>query len=320
MKIKDNIRKDESILTDASLKAQVSENGSPKKKRRFNRRTLFKIMFVISIIFIMISLTYAWFSLSDVAHVNGLDIDVNEANNLSAGGVYVKGKIDSITGDGTSFFKPVLEDTLVGNINGYNLYKKVKGDDYTALTDNVVDVESVADNLLVVDFTLSMNSGKHNVYMVQGSGVKPEDGNDGFLEGAMRVGVLKFNEATQKYELCLIWIPDVTSTKNGTSELDSTYIEVIPSATGASEAEISIDSEHGSYVSDNGIKYVWGTIDGNPDNNIFIGELNGAEEVKYRFVIWLDGNDRECDNVLVDKDIVATFKFYPEAVANGETE
>ena len=203
MKKNDRIRKDASAISEAPVGAEVSESNAPKKKRRFTRKSLIKVMFIISIIFIMISLTYAWFSLSDVAHVNGLDIDVNEANNLSAGGVYVKGKIDSITGDGTSFFKPVLEDTLVGNSNGYNLYKKAKGDDYTALTDNVVDVESVADNLLVVDFTLSMNSGRHNVYMVQGSGVKPEDGNDGFLEGAMRVGVLKFNEDIQKYELCL---------------------------------------------------------------------------------------------------------------------
>ena len=193
MKKNDTIRKDATIVAETPVSASVSESNAPKKKRRFNRRTLFKAMFVVSIIFIMISLTYAWFSLSDTANVNGVDLGFTEANSLVAEGVFTKGKIDSVTGNGTSFYKPVMEKQLVGTSNGQNLYKLVKGDTYEQQTDDVTSVNSVVDNVLTVDFTLNI-VGKHNIYLVMGSGVSPDGAGAEFLEGAMRVAILKLNE------------------------------------------------------------------------------------------------------------------------------
>ena len=315
MKKNDKIRKDADILTEAPAGAEVNDSTAPKKKRRFNRRSLFKVMFVVSIIFIMISLTYAWFSSSETAHVNGLDVEVTDPNNLIADGIFAKGKIDSIAGNGTSFYKPEWERKLVGKNGDYNLYKLAKSGVYQPLENDVVATESVANDLLVVDFSLTI-TGKHNIYMINGSGVKPEGEGAEFLEGAIRVAVMKLNEETQQYELCLIWLPDVTSVKNGGSDLDGSLTVVYPDGDSVKEETFTVNSEHGEDTF-NGVRYVWGKIDGNNENNVLVGELDGT--AKYRCVVWLDGNDRECDNELLDRDIVATFKFIPEPIVEEST-
>ena len=312
MKMNGKFKKDAELLAD-SPKASVGESAAPKKKRKFTRKTLFKIMFVVSIIFIMISLTYSWFSLSETAHVNGVNVGVTDPNNLIADDEFlIKGKIDSIAGNGTSFFRPVWENELVATQNRFNIYKKGNSGTYNALPDNVVATEAdgfLAENLLVKDFMLSIN-GKHNIYLIEGSGVKPEGTGAEYLEGAMRVAILKFNETTNQYDLCLVWIPDVTSTKTGGSLLEDKVTVISPDGKGGTKEEtITISNNHGEATTADGVRYAWGKLDAN--NSILVGELEGT--AMYRCVIWLDGNDRECNNELLDRDIVATFKFNPEA-------
>ena len=302
---------------EALKSAETAESTAPKKKRRSTRRILFNAMFVMSIIFIMISLTFSWFSLSDTSHVDGAQLGISDANNLEVGGQFSLGKIDSVAGDGVSFFEPVLENKLVATNGNYNIYQKVNSGKYNALTDDVVSEKADADSLFVKDVTLTIR-GKHNIYMVDGTGIVPEGEGAEFLEGAMRVSVMKFNEESKKYELCLIWIPDVTSQKSGDDLLDSKVTYVYSDEEGTKESSFEITSEHGEKILDNGVRYVWGKIDGKPENNVLIGELEGTG--KYRFVIWLDGNDRECDYELLDRDIVATFKLYPEQIGGAESE
>ena len=57
MKKNDKIRKDATVVSKVPVGAEVNESNAPKKKRRFTRKSLIKVMFIISIIFIMISLT-----------------------------------------------------------------------------------------------------------------------------------------------------------------------------------------------------------------------------------------------------------------------
>lgn len=302
---------------EAPKSVDTTESTAPKKKRRSVRRTLFGAMFVMSIIFIMISLTFSWFSLSDTSHVDGAQLGISDANNLEVGGHFSMGKIDSVAGDGTSFFKPILENKLIATNGNYNSYHKVNSGKYNALTDDVVSENAKADSLFVKDVTLTIR-GEHNIYMVDGTGIVPEGEGAEFLEGAMRVSVMKFNEESKKYELCLIWIPDVTSQKSGEDLLDSKVTYVYSDEEGVKDSSFEITSEHGEETLDNGVRYVWGKIDGKPENNVLIGGLNGTG--KYRFVIWLDGNDRECDYELLDRDIVATFKLYPEQIGGAESE
>lgn len=314
---KDKIRKDATVVADVPIGAEVSESNAPKKKRRFTRKSLIKVMFIISIIFIMISLTYSWFSASKSASVKGLTVNVTDPNNLVADGLTSKGIVNSIASNGNEFYKPVWAEQMVGTNGSFDLYRPAKSGVYEKTTDDVINSESVADNVLVMDFSLSIN-GKHNIYMVSGSGVKPVGEGADFLEGAIRVSLMKFNEETQKYELCFVWIPDVTSKKGGTSELDKVVTVISPDGNGGvKEESIEISSERGEKTV-NGVRYVWGNIDANNQNKVFVGELNGTEN--YRCVVWLDGNDRECDYELLDKEFVATFLFLPEAISEDATE
>ena len=314
MKIKDKVRAKAPVVVEPPTGVEATQSDAPKKKIKFNRRTLFKIMFVVSIIFIMISLTYAWFSLSETGFVNGFDVGVTDPNVLTPGGLKFEGIVDSITGDGTSFFKPIMEKQLVGTQGDYNLYKNVNSGKYYDLEDDVESETAVVKNLYIQDFTLSIN-GKHNIYMVEGTGIKSTDENSNVnLEAAMRVGIMKFNSETQKYELALIWIPDVGSGSN----LDNELTVVVPDGEGGTkEKKIAINSEHGQ-TTHNGVKYVWGKIDGNTENNVLIGELSGI--AKYRCVLWVDGNDRDCNKELLDQEFLTVFKFNPEVVVESETE
>lgn len=313
---KDKIRKDATVVADVPLGAEVSESNAPKKKRRFTRKSLIKVMFIISIIFIMISLTYSWFIAASRASVDGINIDVVDPNNLIADGFTAKGAINSLTGNGTSFFKPLWTEQMVGTNGNFNLYRPVKSGEYEPTIDDVASPLSVADNLLVMDFSLGIN-GKHEIYMINGSGVKSVDKDAEYLEGAIRVAILELNEESQKYELCFVWIPDVLSVKDGQPQLDNVVTVVYPDNGATKEETLEIDSENGTKTV-NGVRYVWGQIDAKNQNKIFVGELSGTS--KYRCVVWLDGNDRECNYDLLDQEVIATFKFLPEAISEDATE
>ena len=316
MKKNDKIMADAPVLAEATDVALTKKSVQPEKEKRRSRRPLMNLLFVVSIIFIMISLTYSWFSSSNSAIADGAALNLADANSLEPGGLRSDGIIHSIAGDGVSFFQPILKKDIVATQGNYNLYQTVKGEGYNPLEDDVTTETALAKNLFVQDFTLTI-SGNHNIYLVHGTGIKAKDVRLNYLEGAIRVGVMRFNAETEKYELCLVWVPDVTSKKGGEDELDGKITVVSPNGTGASEEKITVNAEHGEAIC-NGVKYVWGKIDEQNEHNVLIGELNGTG--KYRCVIWLDGNDRECNNELLNADITAIFKFYPEPVSNNATE
>lgn len=326
--------------------AETANDASPAKKKRFTRRTLIKVMFVAAVIFIMISLTYSWFTYSNSASVNGLTINVTDPNNLTASGVTVSGEVNALSGNGTSFFKPVFKDAVTTTfVNGVSVngYKRVINS-YTASGDDVESATADTENLLTVDFSLSIN-GEYNLYMTQGSEVVPT-GDTQFIKGAVRVAVLKFvpdeteseteseteteteseteseseteaeTEAgvSGKYVTQLVWIPDVKTYINGGELLESRYKIATGESVGA-EQILDIGTKESGTAELDGVTYAWGDIgtDGIP-----VGTINGEE--KYRIVIWLDGNDRECDQSASGGAVEATFKFLPKAISEGSDE
>ena len=198
-----------------------------------------------------------------------------------------------------------------------------------------------ADNLLTVDFSLSI-AGEHELYMTNGTSITAAEGSPDFLKGAVRVAVLKFvpdeaetetESATEteteaqtesqteaeteagvsgKYVTELVWIPDVLTNKDGDDKLESDYIIATAESRDAEES-FNVSAENGETTVD-GVRYVWGAV----GDGIKVGTLNG--EGKYRIVIWLDGNDRECDQSISGGELNATFKFIPKAVADDSNE
>ena len=324
-------------------KAEIDAEAAPAKKRRFTRRTLIKVMFVAAVIFVMISLTYSWFTSSSRATVDGLKIDVIDPNNLTADGITVSGEANALSGNGTSFFKPVFKDAYETVINGSEVIKTYRKAiaSYTPSGDDVESKVAKADNLLTVDFSLSI-AGEHELYMTNGTSITAAEGSPDFLKGAVRVAVLKFvpdEAATEtesqteneteaqteaeteaeteagvsgKYVTELVWIPDVLTNKDGDDKLETDYIIATAESRDA-ERSFSVTAESGEATVD-GVRYVWGAV----GDGIKVGTLNG--EGKYRIVIWLDGNDRECDQSISGGELNATFKFIPKAVADDSNE
>ena len=324
-------------------KAEIDAEAAPAKKRRFTRRTLIKVMFVAAVIFVMISLTYSWFTSSSRATVDGLKIDVIDPNNLTADGITVSGAANALSGNGTSFFKPVFKDAYETVINGSEVIKTYRKAiaSYTPSGDDVESKVADADNLLTVDFSLSI-AGEHELYMTNGTSITAANGSPDFLKGAVRVAVLKFvpdEAATEtesqteteteaqtesqteveteagvsgRYVTELVWIPDVLTNKDGDDKLETDYIIAAAESRDA-EKSFSVSAESGETTVD-GVRYVWGAV----GDGIKVGALNG--EGKYRIVIWLDGNDRECDQSISGGELNATFKFIPKAVADDSNE
>lgn len=324
-------------------KAEIDAEAAPAKKRRFTRRTLIKVMFVAAVIFVMISLTYSWFTSSSRATVDGLKIDVVDPNNLTADGITVSGAANALSGNGTSFFKPVFKDAYETVINGSEVIKTYRKAiaSYTPSGDDVESKVADADNLLTVDFSLSI-AGEHELYMTNGTSITAANGSPDFLKGAVRVAVLKFvpdEAATEtesqteteteaqtesqteveteagvsgRYVTELVWIPDVLTNKDGDDKLETDYIIATAESRDA-EKSFSVSAESGEITFD-GVRYVWGDV----GDGIKVGTLNG--EGKYRIVIWLDGNDRECDQSISGGELNATFKFIPKAVADDSNE
>lgn len=324
-------------------KAEIDAEAAPAKKRRFTRRTLIKVMFVAAVIFVMISLTYSWFTSSSRATVDGLKIDVIDPNNLIADGITVSGAANALSGNGTSFFKPVFKDAYETVINGSEVIKTYRKAiaSYTPSGDDVESKVADADNLLTVDFSLSI-AGEHELYMTNGTSITAANGSPDFLKGAVRVAVLKFvpdEAATEtesqteteteaqtesqteveteagvsgRYVTELVWIPDVLTNKDGDDKLETDYIIAAAESRDA-EKSFTVSAESGEITFD-GVRYVWGDV----GDGIKVGTLNG--EGKYRIVIWLDGNDRECDQSISGGELNATFKFIPKAVADDSNE
>ncbi|MBR0449300.1 MAG: hypothetical protein IIX30_00605, partial [Clostridia bacterium] len=247
--------------------AEAVAEAAPAKKRRFTRRTLVKVMFVAAVIFIMISLTYSWFTSSSRATVDGLKIDVIDPNNLTADGITISGAANSLSGNGTSFFKPVFKDSYETVISGSEVikaYRKVIAS-YSPSGDDVESKVANADNLLTVDFSLSI-AGEHELYMTNGTSITAADGSPDFLKGAVRVAVLKFvpDEAVAetesqteaeteaeteagvsgKYVTELVWIPDVLTNKDGEDRLDTDYI-IATAESREAEKSFSVSAESG---------------------------------------------------------------------------
>ena len=316
--LKDGVSESASAVDEALTK----KSAKPERKGKKRRRILFKSMFVISIVSIMISVSYSWFTSSNKASVKGVVINVIDPKNLEAGDIDQYGTLDVVTGDGISFFKPLIDEVAIepeeGDNSGFITYKYDKASDYTQTNDKVTlqKSEAVAENVRIIDFTLEMTGEPEKIYLLPGTAIVPTEGSPAYLTGALRVAFLKFDSATGTYKPLLIWIPDVTSVAEGEPELESSYTFV--SEGGVVSTLNDIDAETGTITKGEGDDkrtYIWGPI--GEGRNIEFDTFSGNGN--YRCVIWLDGNDRECTTGLIDQKFKLVLNISPETGAENES-
>lgn len=318
------------------------------KTRRINiRRVIFNSMLVISLLVIMLYVSYSWFVSSKKATVSGITMNVDKGTELLIQTEDSEGKslelnfndeypLQSLAGNGQYLYSPEI---------GFDPDEYDNADENTVLNKKVLgylpinSLETVEDYLaagaFACDFSLQINKDT-DVYLYglgengDGSAVTPapddhyKDGkttgpygdfNVGSITGAIRVAFLQMNEEG-KYVPTLIWAPD-TSTELGVDENDQYFVntesenyEESYTVIGKNDEEIfKINTSARAQGADSdtldGVIYAWGDI----SEKQKIGTLQANQYSKFRLVIWVDGNDRECHNALLGGLICVNLKI-----------
>ena len=176
-----------------NLKGGVSETVSsvdenitkkdvkPQRKGKKRRRLMIKSMFVMSIVFIMISVSYSWFTEADSSLVTGVSVSLLEPQNFTLSTPKVYGKLEPVAGDGKNFFVPGIgleeietetdETTDIQYVT--SVYDKTS--DIYKKTDDAVTAAALTDalvpNVRVIDFSLSMTGEAQTLCLKSGSSV-----------------------------------------------------------------------------------------------------------------------------------------------------
>ncbi len=271
-------------------------------------------MFVLSLIFIMIAVSYSWFLNGNRGTVEGINVEVMNANNLlvkAEDGEWVKQLVLSgnenfefkaVSGDGKSFYSPKIELVEIAASENYTYW------DYRVTDFEQIEDADLSNHIFMYDFSFIIEQTNdlclHNSTVERG-----EDPNDprGYASAALRVAFqIKDGE---EYKTVLVWIPDVMSKleidENNqvsiTSEQESeiTFVSEL-----GEEYQVAIEGEQGSSVID-GINYVWGDI----TDPVSITELGAMQERDIRLIIWVDGLDRDCENPLMSANVLVKLNF-----------
>lgn len=310
------------------------------------RKKIYVTLFVLSWIFIMISLSYSWFMNGSVASVSGIQIHTAEGDPLSLqigdkiGGTLEfecssEYELQARCGNGLYFYDAIMEfgDTVeIGKDGSYIKKKEVV--DFIQVLSPDADCQTMEKNgVFAVDFMV--HSGTNSDLFLyplgmndQPSGITPAgeeqspygDGtncNTGYICGAMRIALLQKQGENGPYKLTLVWAPatDVQLCQDDDSKLY--YIISDPDAVAYEEeylyygqtkdTVVTVDTaatRSGSVTEDN-VVYAWGEL----SRKLPIGTLSENGENTFRLVIWVDGNDRECHNALLQGNIQVALHF-----------
>ena len=318
-----------------------------KEKRVKIKNKLFTGMFILSLILIMVSVSFSWFTAGEKAEANGIHMSATEGESLvlklgeqEEGTDYMTFDFDNenplvpVSGNGKYFYNAILGYKEVQTPSGDSVIVKKDVVGYTTV--NLEDgLKSYAQaGICAHDFImypgaddtevyLYRNSSKETLTMTCGVSYTPGDKSaygdfdTGNICGAIRIGLLKKDTETGEYEPTFIWAPStaielVEDEEGKLSIVDDpelvNYEEEYLYLGESSENEIVVSTgstpRSGSTVID-GVTYAWGDI----NNKIKIADLDGGVNNNFRLVIWVDGNDRECHNALMDGLITVALHF-----------
>jgi len=340
-----------------------------KFKKMNLREKIFGAMFVVSMVFIMITISYSWFMEGDNASVSNVHMDVEKGSELflmmGSEGSKVKElefaidkdfKLNAVAGNGKYFYNAILDE-----------HGKVT--EYTSISE-----ENYAKNGVFTFFFEMYIEETTPVYMYAKSSGDPPipsgvtgvdespkspygDFSTKYISGAVRLAILQADE-NGEYHPTFIWAPDTESElrQEGTEigiyegtdgKVYEDYIYVTqtlipdpedPNTKVPKPVEVKINagdssgvlvgtisgekedasadgsSSDGATEGDNAeqeteaednVIYAWGPL----SQKQIVGNLIGGEQNKFKLVIWVDGNDRECHNALLEGLIFVSLHF-----------
>lgn len=286
-------------------------------KKKLKGRIIFGTVTVLALAFVTVMASFSWFYTAKEAKVSNISIETVQADNLlikTPDGEWSKTlkmpfpedlRMQSVSGNGLNFFQPNLDHEEGKNDLTAVSYKQVAADKYK---------ES---GIYEFDFALAVESSM-SIYLGTGSALTPAedspqsaygDFSAGYICAAMRAAFLQ--KVGDSYELKCIWIPNAIvelTTVGGTTLNKSGSVEngykFITNETGEALTISTDGSVKGKFVAD-GVTYVWGDL----TENLKIGDIVGGEPCELKLLVWIDGNDRECHNALLDGLVSVKLEF-----------
>ena len=328
------------------------------------REKIFGTMFVVSMVFIMITISYSWFMDGSNASVSNVQMDVEKGSELylMVGGENsnkVKDlefefdedfKLNAVAGNGKYFYTARLDD----NGNAVE-YISISEQNYAQYGVYAFSFEMYIDESTPVYLYTESSGDEPAPSGVTGSDESSKspygDFSTKYISGAVRIAILQADKDGE-YHPTFIWAPDTDSElrENGTDidiyegttgKVYEDYIYVTqvlvddPENPGVKvpkpvEVEITAGTASGSVVGtisgekgesdknteeggnaeqetepEQNVIYAWGPL----SEKQIVGNLIGGKQNKFKLVVWVDGNDRECHNALLDGLIFVALHF-----------
>lgn len=308
--------------------------GSEQFKRQ-TRRTVFSITVLAVITLALVVSTLAWFVANRQVDVNSFNLSTDGAYNLQVSPTeeddwsYDLQHVDEsmrlrpVVGNGVNFFTALFTqqaDEEGGSVfhsvaSGYERVSPSSVANYAFTVDFKVTIEQDCP-LLVENLTLQMPVESNINFETSPDGIDRSG-----LLGAVRLAILVNEGGT--YKPCFYWMPDpqtMLTKQNGVYSLDrrSSDFEDFVLQTGATE-EVRVPAPTGAGPGQVGGTGISVTSDGlqvhfggslyldevrravcplGPEDNV-LAQLQGRRQKSFRLVVWIDGNDNECNNVLM---------------------
>ena len=140
----------------------------------------------------------------------------------------------------------------------------------------------------------------------------------GEICAAVRIAILQKN-SNGEYELTFVWMPNSTKrliddngvlkvVENGPVEKEYLVLGSCETDDDGTlvidETTISTNGQESGSVTIDGVVYAWGELTTHK-----IGDLTASEYCDFRIVVWVDGNDEDCENALLDGLITVNLDF-----------
>lgn len=322
---------------------KAEKKSGSKFFQNHRQRVLTLILTVVTLIALLLSVTYSWFITSqnpEVPLVEGnsylpafLHIG-NDRNTIldwdSELKITLEETLSPVCGDGVHFYRQDLYSfdpqdytRKIKDGDGYSSYGYAPSGDLTELTgeelqDNVFTFDFMLDSLNAGDLFLSSESALSPNLFLSPASPDMQYVSTGYIAGAMRVAIFQ-KVREDEYSLKCVWIPNPTfefrseSTDfTPTGEIESSYSFVSPSGT----TVISTEGKTNGCDVKNGVLYVWdpGKCD------VPFASYTDRSDGYFRVVVWLDGNDRECVNAFAGGKVDLKLGIFIKEEEQGEHE
>ena len=261
------------------------------------------ILIIVSLIFSLITFSFSWFDNKMESNISEFRLNVEdlEGIEISKDGYHFSSSLDlptsaklkCITTGANNFYYPLFNkiksgNKYVSNLIGLNYIDIEEARNYYFYHDFYL--KSVVDQYIYFDFD------RFNIdltHIINSSGY-----DSSFLKGALRVGLFQYNYDLETFEKKLVIFPFANYELNGSylnfnGNIEDKYLFYNNNNI---NSVYYVNTNNNGYCNIDDCYYIWDYE--NLGSQAF-GYLNNNIN-EFRIVIWLEGIDRECENILAN--------------------